>query len=126
MCAVTTANEGVQQETPLNYLQSFDFAPSPLAANATETSSVIDLMCAAGPGFGRWRLFVFSDQSGSVSLEQSSDGTTFYPTLQSGYTADGTAAIYESLVALRYLRAVYVNGDTDQTEFRLLATLVAI
>jgi hypothetical protein len=113
----------VQNESPLNVLQLYDFGPSVLAGSAAFTSAVIDL--GSVPGYGRWRVFAYADQAGTCALQQSSDGTTFYTTQSNSYTS-GQASVYESLVALRYLRVVFTNGSSAQGSFRLLAALVGI
>jgi hypothetical protein len=113
-----------QPVTALNYLQPYDLQPSLLSGSASFTSEVIDL--PAPGGYARWRVFAYSDQAGTVNLQQSPDGVTFYTTISQAYAAGGQAAIVESLVALPYLRVTYVNGSSAQTVFRLLASVLAV
>jgi hypothetical protein len=124
VASATRASAGAEGSSPLNFLQAIDLAPALLAGNGTFTSEEIDL--SGMPGFARWRVLVFSDQAGTCTLQQSPDGVTFYPTQVNAYAAGGQAALYESLVSLRYLQVSYVNGAALQAQFRLLATLVAV
>jgi hypothetical protein len=113
----------VTSESSLNFLQILDQDASPLGSGATFTSDVIDL--GPVPGYARWRVLVSSDQAGTCSLQQSPDGVTFYTTQANAYEAGGQAAIYESLVAMRYLQAQHVNGASAQTVFELSLALVS-
>ena len=112
-----------QSVSALNFLQSYDLAPAALGSGGTFTSPSISL--GTPMGYSRWRVFAFSDQAGTLSLQQSTDDTTWYTTLSQACAA-GQGMILESLVALPFVRAVYVNGSTAQTAFRLVATLVAV
>jgi hypothetical protein len=123
LLAATRSAAAAMAESPLNYVQPVDLSAAALGSGATFTSPVIDL--SAVPGFSRWRVLVSSDQAGTVSLQQSADGVTFYTT-RSGSYSPGQAAVYESLVAARYLQVTYVNGGSAQGSFRVLAALVAV
>lgn len=67
---------------------------------------------------------VFSDQAGTIHIQQSPDGTnwdldTFY-----AITASTGKGFSETIVA-PYYRITYVNGATPQTAFRLKASAEA-
>jgi hypothetical protein len=113
-----------QPVNSLNFLQTYDLAPALLGSAASFTSPAIVIGSPAG--YGRWRVFAYSDQAGTLSLQQSADGTAFYPTLTQAYAAGGQAVIVESLITLPYLQVNYVNGAAAQTVFRLLASLLAV
>jgi hypothetical protein len=75
----------------------------------------------------RFRVLAASDQAGTVYIEQSADGTTWFRTSTEPVTAGFTQAaiVTESLITMRYVRAYYVNGATQQTEFMLATALLA-
>lgn len=121
--AATRNSGSVLAESSLNFLEPVDLKPGLLGSSAAFTSDDIDL--GPAPGYSKWRVFAVSDQAGTCVMQQSTDGQAWYPTQSNAY-AGGEAAIYESLVALRYLRVVYTNGSSAQGSFRLVATLVAV
>lgn len=64
----------------------------------------------------------FADQAGTLFVEKSNDGATWYPC---NGTAGTTAAINTTTtvaprVTARYYRARYVNGATPNTVFQLM------
>ena len=61
---------------------------------------------------------VFADQTGTLYVEQSFDGTNWDVSKSIAVTASAGQAINEPLVA-PYFRARYVNGATAQGAFRL-------
>ena len=61
---------------------------------------------------------VFADQSGTLYIEQSTDGTHWDFSSANSITGGTGEAILENIVA-PYFRARYVNGATPQTAFRL-------
>lgn len=65
---------------------------------------------------------VFSDQSGSLAVQQSGDGTNwdFVDTIA---VTGGTGSKISVQIVAPWLRLVYTNGGTLQTAFRLFATL---
>ncbi len=75
-----------------------------------------------------------SDQTGTLAIQQSPDGVTWYQTQSVSVAAavagtDGvstTAQVLESLIAMRYVRVTYLNGGTNQTTFFLGSCLVAV
>ncbi len=92
-----------------------------LAANATFNGATLD----CGAGVTRFRGFASSDQAGTLNMQQSPDGVTWFTTqtepVAAGYTV-GT--VVESITAMRYVRVQYVNGATLQTEFTLASSAV--
>lgn len=63
----------------------------------------------------------YSDQSGTLLVEQSPDGTNW--DVQSTVTVTGSSASsgFEVTVVAKYARLSYTNGSTAQTSFRLYA-----
>ena len=86
----------------------------------------------------RFRVFATSDQTGTVFIEQSVDGNSWYVTKTQATTATtpgnttgsvaavGTVPILEDLVTLPYVRARFVNGATPQTRFVFATALVGV
>ena len=87
-----------------------------LDANETWTSSAVKTKLA-----GSVRGIVFSDESGSLTIEFSSDGTNWdYETTAISITG-GTGKSFNESVVAPYYRLVYTNGATGQGEFRITA-----
>jgi len=61
---------------------------------------------------------VFSDQSGTLHVEQSADGVNWDTDSTTAVTG-GTGAAWEVTPVAGYWRLRYVNGATPQTVFRL-------
>ena len=106
-------------------------------ANATaRTAENSAVLAAAGTrngatqsasGFGRFRAFASSDQAGTLNIQQSRDGVTWYTTTSVAVAAGATAGtVLESLLALPLVRAQYVNGATPQTAFEFDTVLIGI
>lgn len=77
---------------------------------------------------GKWskfRAFAGSDQAGTLTIQQSADATNWYQVATASTTANN-GAVLESLVCLRYVRAVFTNGATLQTKFEFDTVLVSI
>lgn len=92
---------------------------TPLGANATYTGAGFDTM-ADGINFTWLTGIVYANQSGSLQIQQSLDGTTW--DVIDGITCNaGTAYKISVDVVSRHVRFVYVNGATAQTTFRLHA-----
>lgn len=86
---------------------------TPLAGGATYTSPI-----KLADDYDSLSGTVFSDQSGTLHIEQSYDGTNFDVDTSYSITANDGKGFTEPLVA-PYWRIRYVNGGTPQTAFRL-------
>ena len=106
-----------------------------LAASATYTGASRDMVAVTtGTAFNsastfarEFRVVSASDQTGTLKVQVSADGTT-WRTLraQATQSVDGTnVAEIVAPVYTRYYRAVYVNGVTPQTSFLLNSVMVA-
>lgn len=100
-----------------------------LAANATINGATHDTGSNAGTaakGYSRFRAFANSAQAGTLNIQQSPDGATWYITLPTAVNA-ASPTVVESIISLRYVRAQYVNGAVAQTgTFEFDSCLVAI
>lgn len=90
-----------------------------LGANATYTGSTLDAL-----QFKRFTGAVSASHAGTLALEQSDDGITWYRLTSTAITA-GTPAKFTEDIVLRYIRMVYINGATAQTSFFLSGYLSA-
>lgn len=89
---------------------------TPLAASGTFNGAAVDV----GGGATRFRAFASSDQAGTINMQQSPDGVTWYTTESQPLTAGSTVGtVVESITCLRYVRAQVVNGTVAQTAFLL-------
>ena len=68
--------------------------------------------------------FCYADVSGTLYVEESIDGSAFYPMQQIPVPA-GVAVKFENKMHSRYARVRYVNGVTAQTTFRISSTVSA-
>lgn len=63
---------------------------------------------------------VFSDQTGTLNVDQSGDGVNLDTTTSVAYTGGATTNnSYNVALTLPWVRLRYVNGATPQTTFRL-------
>jgi len=89
---------------------------TPLLADATFTGEAV-----MTNGFGIIYVNVYSDQASATNgliVEQSTDGTNW--DFNDIYTIPATTGkTFSVQPSGRYIRVKYINGDTDQTEFRL-------
>lgn len=70
------------------------------------------------------RVQAFADQSGTLNIQQSRDGTTWRTTKTVAAVAS-TAVTLEDVIVRRFVRVNYVNGATGQGTFELDSALVA-
>lgn len=107
---------------------TFPLSVTVLAAGASFTGTTLDL--GSNHNWTLLRAFARSDQLSATPqgliIEQSSDGTTFYPTDVTTVAVAGGVATLEAKIVLRYVRVRYVNGATLQTAFLLQAALVSL
>jgi|GEM_PF-3352438 len=98
-------------------LTPIDHTTTALAANSTyQTASAI----AVGP-FAHIVGSVYSDQSGTLQVQQSQDGQNWDVASVITYTGGGTDGGFDVAVVGLWARLVYQNGATAQTTFRLYA-----
>lgn len=84
-----------------------------LTGSATFTSSSIDVST-----FDSLTGTIYSDQSGTLTIQQSFDGTNWDLQYQFAYSSTSSNAISVPVLAPN-LRVVYTNGSVAQTAFRL-------
>ncbi|MDQ1426626.1 MAG: hypothetical protein QOK39_102 [Acidimicrobiaceae bacterium] len=98
---------------------SFAETATPLLAGAT-----VNGLSRNGSGFSRFRAFAASDQAGTLNIQQSRDGATWYTTTTTGVAGGSVGTVLESIIALTFMRCQYVNGATNQGTFELDSSLV--
>lgn len=76
-------------------------------------------------GYSKFRALVYSDQGGTLNIQQSRDGATWRTTKTVAYLA-AAATTLEDIVIRQHVRVQVVNGGTDQTEFELDTALIAV
>jgi hypothetical protein len=92
---------------------------APLAASGVYTSNIVP---AAGSGGITLVGTVFADQAGTLAVQQSFDQTNWDVQNTFSVAADAGQPFSVDLYA-PYLRVIYTNGATAQTQFRLYADL---
>lgn len=81
------------------------------------------------PGWFRFRAAVYSDQVGTINIQQARDAGGTPGTWRTSISQASTASqltIVESLVSRRYVRVSFTNGATAQTIFEVDTSLIAI
>lgn len=90
-------------------------------ASATVTGVKRDV--GVGPGVNHglcaFNAMAVSDQAGTLRIESSLDGTTWYRSTADVAVAANTPVILSIPVVSQFHRAVYVNGATAQGSFKL-------
>ena len=103
------------------YRTQADLTTTVLAANATYTGATLD-----GIQFRRITGFVNADQAGTLYISHSYDGSSWFSdSAQSVAVAAGSTKVFDVVIAARYVRLVYTNGATAQTNFKAVGFLSA-
>lgn len=81
-----------------------------------------------GLGVARFRAVAAADVAGNLQIQQSRNGVTWFITQPNvGIMADFTqATVLESIITMRFVRAVVTNGAAPQGSFEFDTALVAI
>jgi hypothetical protein len=80
----------------------------------------------SGVGFSRFRAQAFLDQPGTITVQQSRDGSTWRSTLTQGVPTS-SSTIVESIVSMAFIRAQLTNnGGSATTVVDFTSELVAI
>ena len=90
-----------------------------LLANATYTSPVVDRPEQDIPD-GYMRIWILTDQSGNLYLEESHNGTNWTTTSSAVVSAGVSNILAWTKLSRRYYRCRYVNGATPQTSFIMI------
>ena len=96
-----------------NELSPLAYTTTPLPASGTYTSASFSVS-----GFGRIVGSCFSDQPGTLEIQQSPDNTNWDVTSSFDYAGNTTLG-YSVEVVCPHARLRYANGATAQTVFRL-------
>lgn len=88
-----------------------------LASSATFTGTSRD--GGATPAYNKFIVNAVADQAGTVRVEKSTDNTTWRRATADIAVAANVPQQLEVLVTTRYMRAVFVNGASAQTQFLL-------
>lgn len=94
-----------------------------LLASAAFTGATIDL----GVGGGKVSATARSDQSGTLTLQESPDATTWttVASAATGVIGSNSIATASVITDKRYARVVYTNGSTNQTRLQVDRLAVA-
>jgi hypothetical protein len=93
------------------------FTTTPLSAGATFTGASQDWGSGYPHSVGFYNVMAYSDQDGTIYLEQSHDNSNWDYSESQALTG-GMADKLKSPIYARYVRPRYVNGGTGQTVFR--------
>lgn len=106
-----------------------------LAANAVYTGTARDTQISSSspyPHFGIFQIFSYSDQVGTLFVQESPDNVTWVtimridtsPIVDTDGATTRNVAIHTHYATLRYVRVAYRNGAVLQTVFRLSSRVV--
>lgn len=118
--SLVDANSGEQTLIVNDRTDTNNSTTTPLTGGATFTGTATDTL-----GYSTYSLMVQADQdsaAGGLSVEYSSDGTTWYAGESYTIPAD-TVKFFTPPLQDRYVRVVYTNGATPQTTFKLDSVL---
>lgn len=114
-----TATANIGTNSPTIYADS----TTTLAAAGVFTGTARD--AGSTPAYQRFVARAFSDQSGTLAIEDSTDNTTWRLVQSSAVTA-GTCVTLAIVILARYNRVKYTNGSTIQGAFRLTSGYLRI
>jgi len=100
--------------------KTYVYTTTALAAGGVWASASVDCL-GSQPRAKRIYITCYSDQSGTIYVEFSSDNNNWDASESISYTGGSTPAIATIEVKGRYARIRYVNGATAQSVFRLYA-----
>lgn len=94
---------------------------APQGASATVNGAARDVGAQAGQNHGlcAFNAMAVSDQAGTIRIESSLNGSTWYRATADVAVAANTPVILSIPVVSQFHRAVYVNGATAQGSFKL-------
>jgi hypothetical protein len=94
---------------------------APQGASATVTGAARDVGARAGQNHGlcAFNAMAVSDQAGTLRIESSLNGSTWYRATADVAVAANTPVILSIPISSQFHRAVYVNGATAQASFKL-------
>lgn len=120
--AFMLASALIRVDGSVDYAKNIHFTDSitNLAASATFTG--VTLFLGHNHSFDRFHANSFSDQVGTLIIEESRDGVTFRQ-VGSVATVANTLASLEVGVIMPYVRVKYINGAIAQTTFELCSLL---
>lgn len=106
-----------------NYVVYYSDTTTPLGASTSFTGTSRALF---NPGMvGKFRAFAYADQAGTLKIEQSRTGSTWYQMASASVSAN-TPTTLESNIYMQYVRVAYTNGATAQSSFELNSCAVSM
>ena len=101
---------------------TWDMSADPAAYAGTPADGT-----SGGAGASRFRAFAAADVAGTLIIQQSADKVNWFKTISQPVLADFTqGTVLESMPVLRYVRAVFTNGATNQASFEFDTSVVSI
>jgi hypothetical protein len=116
---------GVRMDGGLDHQQTPTFIHSTTALGVSATFTGVTLNTGSQNSYLTHKSIVTADQSGTLQLQQSRDGSTWRTTKSVAITASTPTMVNDDLI-YQYCRVVYVNGATAQTSFELASTLTHV
>lgn len=114
----------VREDGGIDYMMSPTFQHSTTALAASGGFTGVSLNLSTMNPFNKHRAVAYSDQAGTMYLEQSRDNVNWRTTSQVAVSA-ATPTVLEDLLVYQYCRVRFANGATAQTTFELVSTLLS-
>jgi hypothetical protein len=113
---------GIREDGGMDYQQTPSFTHSTTALAASGVFTGVTLNTGSQNSYLMHKSLVYTDQAGTLQLQQSRDGVT-WRTTQSVAVAAATATVVVDPLVCQYCRVLFTNGATAQTVLELDSTL---
>jgi hypothetical protein len=113
----------IRTDGPIDSDKTLTFIHSTTALAISAVFTGVTLNLGPNHSFNRHRALVYADQTGTLSFQQSRDGTNWRTTKTVAVSA-GVTVVDEELIVSQYVRVLYTNGATANTVFELQSALV--
>jgi hypothetical protein len=104
--------------------KKLDFVDSTTTLGSGASFTSVTLNLGVNHNFIRHRVGIYSDQAGTLQLQQSRDGVN-WRTVASVSTTAGQFTALEAPIQMQYVRYVHTNGATAQSTFEATSSLLA-
>jgi hypothetical protein len=113
---------GIREDGGMDYQQTPSFTHSTTALGISGVFTGVTLNTGSQNSYLMHKALVYTDQAGTLQMQQSRDGVT-WRTTQTVAVPAATATVIADPLICQYCRVLYTNGATAQTVMELDSTL---